>query len=97
MVTPINSWAEDELKAFAVQLRASKIWACMSPMTERAMSCRVRTIASSPTSVDLAVITSGLEGSARVVVEGQYEFRQNSLASENAPQAPAVANRDRVS
>jgi membrane fusion protein, multidrug efflux system len=58
---------------------------------------QARTITSGPTSGDLTVITSGIEEGDRVVVDGQYKLRQNSLVSENAPPAPAIAKRDRSS
>jgi multidrug efflux system membrane fusion protein len=56
-----------------------------------------RPIKSGPTSGDLTVITSGLEEGERVVVDGQYKLRQNSLVSENKPAAPTTAKRDRSS
>jgi len=58
---------------------------------------QARTIKSGPTSGDLTVITSGLEEGERVVVDGQYKLRQNSLVSENRPAAPTIAKRDRSS
>jgi len=58
---------------------------------------QVRAIKSGPTSGDLTVITSGLEEGERVVVDGQYKLRQNSLVSENMPAAPTIAKRDRSS
>jgi len=58
---------------------------------------QARAITSGPTSVDLTVITSGLEEGERVIVDGQYKVRQNSLVSENSPPAPAIAKRDRAS
>ena len=58
---------------------------------------QARTIKSGPTSGDLTVITSGLEEGERVVVDGQYKLRQNSLVSENMPAAPTIAKRDRSS
>jgi membrane fusion protein, multidrug efflux system len=58
---------------------------------------QVRPIKSGPTSGDLTVITSGLEEGERVVVDGQYKLRQNSLVSENMPAAPTIAKRDRSS
>jgi multidrug efflux system membrane fusion protein len=59
---------------------------------------QTRAITSGPTSGDLTIVTSGLEAGERVVVDGQYKLRQNSLVSDNAPAAPAaVAKRDRAS
>ena len=58
---------------------------------------QARPIKSGPTSGDLTVITSGLEEGERVVVDGQYKLRQNSLVSENMPAAPTIAKRDRSS
>jgi len=58
---------------------------------------QARAIKSGPTSGDLTVITSGLEEGERVVVDGQYKLRQNSLVSENMPAAPTIAKRDRSS
>jgi multidrug efflux system membrane fusion protein len=58
---------------------------------------QARAIKSGPTSGDLTIITSGLEEGERVIVDGQYKVRQNSLVSENAPPAPTVAKRDRAS
>jgi multidrug efflux system membrane fusion protein len=58
---------------------------------------QARAITSGPTSGDLTVITSGLEEGEHVIVDGQYKVRQNSLVSENAPPAPAIAKRDRAS
>jgi membrane fusion protein, multidrug efflux system len=58
---------------------------------------QARTITSGPTSGDLTAITSGLEEGDRVVVDGQYKLRQNALVSDNAPPAPAIAQRDRSS
>jgi len=58
---------------------------------------QARTIKSGPTSGDLTVITSGLEEGERIVVDGQYKLRQNSLVSENMPAAPTIAKRDRSS
>jgi membrane fusion protein, multidrug efflux system len=58
---------------------------------------QARPITSGPTTGDLTIITSGLEAGDRVVVDGQYKLRQNSLVSENAPPAPAIAKRDRAS
>jgi len=58
---------------------------------------QARAIKSGPTSGDLTVITSGLEEGERVVVDGQYKLRQNSLVSENMAAAPTIAKRDRSS
>src|SRR5215813_13653248 len=58
---------------------------------------QARPIKAGPTSGDLTVITSGLEEGERVVVDGQYKLRQNSLVSENMPAAPTIAKRDRAS
>jgi multidrug efflux system membrane fusion protein len=58
---------------------------------------QVRAIKSGPKSGDLTVITSGLEEGERVVVDGQYKLRQNSLVSESMPAAPTIARRDRSS
>jgi membrane fusion protein, multidrug efflux system len=58
---------------------------------------QARAITSGPTSGDQTVITSGLEEGERVVVDGQYKLRQNSLVSENMPAAPTMAKRDRSS
>ena len=58
---------------------------------------QARAIKSGPTSGDLTVITSGLEEGERIVVDGQYKLRQNSLVSENMPAAPTIAKRDRSS
>jgi multidrug efflux system membrane fusion protein len=58
---------------------------------------QARPIKSGPASGDLTVITSGLEEGERVVVDGQYKLRQNSLVSENMPAAPTIAKRDRSS
>jgi multidrug efflux system membrane fusion protein len=58
---------------------------------------QARPIKSGPTTGDLTVITSGLVEGERVVVDGQYKLRQNSLVSENMPAAPTIAKRDRSS
>ena len=58
---------------------------------------QTRAVTSGPTSGDLTIITSGLEEGERVVVDGQYKLRQNSLVSENMPAAPTIAKRDRSS
>ena len=58
---------------------------------------QARPITSGPTSGDLTIITSGIEEGERVVVDGQYKLRQNSLVSENGTAAPAIAKRDRAS
>src|SRR5215468_4803634 len=58
---------------------------------------QARSIKAGPTSGDQTVITSGLEEGERVVVDGQYKLRQNSLVSENMPAAPTIAKRDRAS
>jgi len=58
---------------------------------------QARPITSGPTSGDLTIITSGIEEGERVVVDGQYKLRQNSLVSESGTAAPAIAKRDRAS
>jgi multidrug efflux system membrane fusion protein len=58
---------------------------------------QARAITSGPASGDLTIITSGLEEGERVVVDGQYKLRQNSLVSENGRAASAIAKRDRSS
>ncbi len=46
---------------------------------------------------DMVPVLSGLSAGERVVVDGQYKLRQNSLVSENMPAAPTIAKRDRSS
>ena len=58
---------------------------------------QTRPITSGPTSGDMTIITSGLQEGERVIVDGQYKLRQNSLVSDDAPTAPAMAKRDRSS
>ena len=58
---------------------------------------QARPITSGPSSGNMTIITSGIEEGERVVVDGQYKLRQNSLVSENGTAAPAIAKRDRAS